>query len=243
MNGVMNLSVLDGWWVEGYREDAGWALSMDRSYEHQDFQDELDSETIYALIENEIAPKFYKRNANNVPTEWVQMIKNTIAKVASNFTTNRMLQDYEDRYYNKLHARSKDICADDFAKVKEIAEWKRRVSRHWESIEVIFRKRLNMQEEEVMLGNLYQSEVQLDIALLDPEDVGVEMVVAEQEPNGSMKIISTSEYTCVSHVGSVATYTIDVLPGKPGVIFAGVRLYAKHPYLPHRQDFALVRWI
>ncbi|MDR3366277.1 MAG: alpha-glucan family phosphorylase [Prevotellaceae bacterium] len=243
MNGVMNLSVLDGWWVEGYREDAGWALSMERSYEHQDFQDELDSETIYALIENEIAPKFYRRNADNVPTEWVQMIKNTIAKVASNFTTNRMLQDYEERYYNKLHARSRDVCAGDFAKVKEIAEWKRRVIRHWESIEVIFRKRLNMQEEEVMLGNVYQSEVQLDIASLDPEDVGVEMVVAEQEPNGGMKIISTSEYTCVSHVGSVATYAIDVLPEKPGVIFAGVRLYAKHPYLPHRQDFALVKWI
>ncbi|MDR3188542.1 MAG: alpha-glucan family phosphorylase [Prevotellaceae bacterium] len=243
MNGVMNLSVLDGWWVEGYREDAGWALAMERSYEHQDFQDELDSETIYAIIENEIAPKFYKRDANNVPTEWVKMIKNTIAKVASSFTTNRMLQDYEERYYNKLHARSKEICANDFAKAKEIAEWKRRVSRHWESIEVIFRKQLNMQEEEVMLGNVYQSEVQLDIASLDPEDVGVEMVVAEQEPNGGMKIISTSEYTCISHVGSVATYTIDVLPEKPGVIFAGVRLYAKHPSLPHRQDFALVRWI
>ena len=243
MNGVMNLSVLDGWWVEGYREGAGWALPMERSYEHQDFQDELDSETIYALIENEIAPKFYRRDADNIPTEWVQMIKETIAKVASNFTTNRMLQDYEERYYSKLFARSTSICENDFAKAKEIAEWKRRVSRHWDSIEVIFRKRLNMQEDEVMLGNVYQSEVQLDIASLDPEDVGVEMVVAEQDTSGGMKIINTSEYTCASHVGSVATYTIDMLPEKPGVIFAGVRLYAKHPELPHRQDFALVKWI
>jgi phosphorylase/glycogen(starch) synthase len=243
MNGVMNLSVLDGWWVEGYKEGAGWALPMERSYENQDFQDELDSETIYALIENEIAPKFYKRDANNIPTEWVQMIKNTIAKVASNFTTNRMLQDYEDRYYNKLCERCRSVSANDFAKAKELAEWKRHVSRQWESIEVIFRKQLNMQEDEVLLGNIYRSEIQLDIASLNPEDVGVEMVTAEQDASGKMKVVGTSEYACVSHVGSVATYTIDVLPEHPGVIFSGVRLYAKHPDLPHRQDFALVRWI
>ncbi|MDR0414976.1 MAG: alpha-glucan family phosphorylase [Prevotellaceae bacterium] len=243
MNGVMNLSVLDGWWVEGYKENAGWALSMERSYENQDFQDELDSETIYALIENEIAPKFYKRDVNNIPTEWVQMIKNTIAKVASNFTTNRMLQDYEERYYNKLYERCRNISANDFAKAKDMAEWKRHVGRQWESIEVIFQKQLNMQEDEVMLGNVYQSEVQLDIASLDSGDVGVELVIAEQEPNGKMKVVDTSEYACISHVGSVATYAIDVLPDRPGVIFTGVRLYAKNPDLPHRQDFALVRWI
>ncbi len=243
MNGVMNLSVLDGWWVEGYREDAGWALPMERSYENQDFQDELDSETIYGLIENEIAPKFYKRNENGIPTEWIQIIKNTIAKVASNFTTNRMLCDYEDRFYDKLEKRHKEMVQNDFAKAKEISDWKKRMSRHWNSIEVISQKQVDMGTSEVLLGRETPLGVQLDIASLKPEDVGVELVTAEQEANGKMKIRGTAQYTCVSHVGSIASYELNVTPEKPGIFFTGVRMYAKNPALPHRQDFALVRWI
>jgi phosphorylase/glycogen(starch) synthase len=243
MNGVMNLSVLDGWWVEGYREDSGWSLPMERSYENQDFQDELDSETIYGLIENEIAPKFYKRNEKGIPTEWVQMVKNTIAKVASNFTTNRMLCDYEDRYYDKLTLRHREITQNDFAKAKEIADWKKRVSRQWDSIEVISQRQVDMMQEQVTLGREVMLDVQLDISGLKPEDVGVEMVIAEQEPNGKMKVRSTAEFTCVSHVGSIAGYELKLTPEKPGVFFTGVRMYAKNAALPHRQDFALVRWL
>ncbi|MDR3328958.1 MAG: alpha-glucan family phosphorylase, partial [Prevotellaceae bacterium] len=243
MNGVLNLSVLDGWWVEGYKPNAGWALPMERAYDNQDFQDELDSETIYTLIENEIVPKFYARNANNIPVEWVQMIKHNIADVASSFTTNRMLIDYETRYYDKLSTRYHDMRTDDFAKAKDIAEWKKRVSRQWGSIDVIAQKQLNMQQEDITLGSRYESEVRLDIGTLDPAEVGVELVIAEQDHSGKKKITGTFEYACTQQVGSSATYTLNIQMEKPGIIFTGVRLYAKNPSLPHRQDFALVRWI
>ncbi|MDR3297105.1 MAG: alpha-glucan family phosphorylase [Prevotellaceae bacterium] len=244
MNGVMNLSVLDGWWVEGYKEGAGWALPMERAYDNQDFQDDLDSETIYGLIENEIAPKFYNRNEKGIPTEWVGIIKKTIADVASDFTTNRMLRDYEDRYYDKLAARHALVAKNDFAAAKEIADWKRRVGRHWKNIEVLSNKQIDMLHESIVLGRQYELELQLDLAVLNPDDVGVELVMGEQQADsGQMSIAQTTEYACVAHHGSEATYALKISFDKPGVVFTGIRLFAKNPMLPHRQDFALVRWV
>ena len=95
----MHFSVLDGWWVEGYRPDAGWALPQKRTYENQAYQNELDAELIYNIIEDQIAPAFYNKNEKGISIEWCSYIKNTIAKVASHFTTYRMLCDYEKQYY------------------------------------------------------------------------------------------------------------------------------------------------
>ncbi len=101
MNGVLNLSVLDGWWAEGYRPNAGWALREARTYANQQFQDELDSETIYDLLEEEILPLFYNRN-KGIPEKWIAFIKNSIAEVAPHYTMKRMLDDYQHKFYNKL---------------------------------------------------------------------------------------------------------------------------------------------
>ncbi|MDR1225624.1 MAG: alpha-glucan family phosphorylase [Prevotellaceae bacterium] len=243
MNGVMNLSVLDGWWVEGYRENAGWALPMERSYQNHDFQDELDAETIYGLIENEIAPQFYKREKKGgLPVQWIQAIKNTIAEVASDYTTNRMLQDYEDRFYDKLANRHIVMVQNSYQLAKDIAEWKRKMSRLWDSIEVISKSQFDLAKEQILLGKSYELEVQLDIASLDPEDVGVELVIADQEGE-KMSIKNKINYTCTQHKGNMATYTVTFTAERPGIYFAGVRLYAKNPRLPHRQDFPLLRWI
>ena len=114
MNGVMHFSVLDGWWVEGYRPDAGWALPQKRTYENQAYQNELDAELIYNIIEDQIAPAFYNKNEKGISIEWCSYIKNTIAKVASHFTTYRMLCDYEKQYYYPQQKRSALIRANHF---------------------------------------------------------------------------------------------------------------------------------
>ena len=121
MNGVMHFSVLDGWWVEGYREGAGWALSEERTYENQAYQDELDAAVIYNMLENEIAPMFYNRNDEGIPVAWVQHIKNTVAYVAGNFTTNRMMEDYEQKFYRPLQQRHVKMAEDNYALAKEMA--------------------------------------------------------------------------------------------------------------------------
>jgi phosphorylase/glycogen(starch) synthase len=242
MNGVMHFSVLDGWWVEGYKSNAGWALPVEVTYKNNDFQNELDAETIYSIIENEIATMYYKRNENQIPEKWTACIKNSIEKVASNFTTNRMMNDYEQQYYNKLEQRSKKLIADDFQLAREITEWKRKVLKEWDSIDVISVNRPDMEKESILLGREYEAQVVIATGLLNPEDIGVEMLLAEQSGEYK-KIVMQTEFEIISREASNATYGMKFIPKVSGTFFSGIRIYAKNPNLPHRQDFGLVKWV
>ncbi len=243
MNGVMHFSVLDGWWVEGYQPGAGWALPMEQTYENNAFQDELDVETIYNMLEDEIAPMFYNRDKQGISVEWMNQIKNTIAKVASNFTTNRMLGDYEDRFYNKLAERHDWLVKNDYAEAVAIAEWKKKVKREWEHIEVLSMEQPDKARDMYALGKEMEMSVTLLIGNLNPEDIGVEVVFAAQEKDDKYVIKSTSEFTLDSYSEGQATYKVKIVPDEPGMFYSAARIYAKNSKLPHRQDFALVKWL
>ncbi len=243
MNGVMHFSVLDGWWVEGYQPGAGWALPMEKSYESPAYQDELDAETIYSLLENEIVPSFYQRNKDGISESWMNHIKNTVAKVACNFTTNRMLNDYEEKYYKPLSKRHQKMIQHDYAEAKHIAEWKKKVEREWDNIEVISYVQPDNVREELALGKEYSAEAVIHIGSLQPEDIGVELVLAEETKDNTYRILAKHEFELVSQQGSAATYRVKVTPDTPGTYFISGRIYAKNPKLPHRQDFALVKWM
>jgi phosphorylase/glycogen(starch) synthase len=242
MNGVMHFSVMDGWWVEGYKENAGWALPVERTYENQAFQDELDVETIYNIIENEIAPAFYTRDANGLPMAWLTEIKNTIAKVASNFTTNRMLNDYEEKFYRPLGHRRNELVKDDFALAKELAEWKKKVKREWDAIEEIDPPQ-DFANDVPALGQRMNMEVSLYVGDLLPEDIGVELAIAGQDKNNQYHIWRTVEFKLLASKNNMATYGVEIIPEVPGTYFVTRRIYAKNPKLPHRQDFPLVKWL
>jgi phosphorylase/glycogen(starch) synthase len=248
MNGVMQFSVLDGWWVEGYKEQAGWMLPMERTYQDQSFQDELDAELIYTTIEQEIAPRYYDRgvgdnSADNVPSGWVQWIKNCIADVASNFTTNRMMEDYEDRFYGKLAERSALIEADNFAMARSLAAWKQKVQAAWNDVKIVQVKRFNLDREAVMVGKSYGIEVMLDTASLSPEDIGVEFVIASQIESGEpVRVEGTKplEYTGMEDGGAV--YAVDMVPSETGSFDFAIRVYPKNEMLAYRMDLPLVKW-
>ncbi len=243
MNGVLQFSVLDGWWVEGYKEGAGWALPMKRTFTDQSFQDELDAEMIYNTIEEEIVPKYYNRGSDGIPHEWVASIKKCIADVASNFTTNRMLIDYEDRFYNKLAARKKELTADNYMQAREIAAWKRKVSAAWNNVKLVEVKRACIDTAAIMVGEPYHFEVTLDIANLQPKDIGVELVVAKQLEYGQSTHVETSAELKVSKaVGNLVTYSLDYVPERTGMFDVALRIFPKNAKLPHRMDFALVKW-
>jgi len=244
MNGVLNFSVLDGWWVEGFKENAGWSLPQERTFTNQDFQDDLDAETIYNKLEQEIVHLYYKRNAQNVPVEWVQFIKKNIAEIVPDFTTKRMIDDYINQYYNKLAARTKMIRENDFAKARQIAAWKKRVTRSWESIEV---KRVELFSTvlagEIEVGKTYKGSVVLDMHELVGVEFGIELVMAAIDVKGTEKVISTSEFELVAKAGSIAEYKIEIKPQKSGVYNFGIRYFPKHKDLPHRMDFSYIKWI
>ena len=132
MNGVVNLSVLDGWWVEGYRKDAGWALPQERTYSNQGYQDQLDAATIYGLLENDIIPLYYGKNKKGYSEGWIKVIKNSIATIAPHYTMKRQLDDYYDKFYIKEAKRFAKLTADDNRLAKDIALWKETVAeRAW----------------------------------------------------------------------------------------------------------------
>ena len=218
-------------------------LPMERSFTDQHFQDELDAEMIYNTIENEIAPKYYNRSEDGIPHEWVESVKSCVADIASNFTTNRMLIDYEDRFYNKLAERKREIVAGGYKLAREIAAWKRKVSAAWDSVHVVKTERVELGQEAIFVGSKYRFSVTLDIQNLNPEDIGVEMVVAQQiVGREQVDVKSTIALERTQVEGSLVTYTLDYTPEEAGTFDYALRVFPQNANLPHRMDFALVKW-
>ncbi|MEG2945352.1 MAG: alpha-glucan family phosphorylase, partial [Bacteroidales bacterium] len=240
MNGVLNFSVLDGWWYEGYVEGAGWALTDKRTYQDQSHQDQLDAETIYSIFENQIVPLYFAKNSKGYSPEWIQYIKHSIAKIAPRFTMKRMLNDYYDRFYNKEGKRSKLLMANNFEKAKELAAWKEDVASKWNEIDVLS---VNIPEGLLVnphVGEQYTIRVAIDRKDM-PNCVGIEFVVTNMK-EGKADLFNVEEMKMVRTEGSVSYYELDYTLMNAGMFKYAFRMYPKNPDLPHRQDFAYVRW-
>ena len=243
MNGVMHFSVLDGWWVEGYKPGAGWALQMERTYDNQEFQNELDSATIYNIIESDIAPQFYNKDNNGISADWIATIKNTISDVACNFTTNRMMEDYLNQFYIPLSKRTAELGRDNFKTAREIALWKENMRREWNGIEIIENLKSEALATPMVLGQERFSKIVIKLGDVNPEDIGIEVVIAEQDVRGNYHIREIHEYQLADCKDGIATYQVNVTPESTGSCEIASRMYAKNDKLPHRQDFELVKWL
>ena len=243
MNGVMQFSVLDGWWVEGYKEGAGWMLPMERTYADQRFQDELDAEMIYNTIEEQIVPLYYDRAEDGVPHRWVNAVKKCVADIASNFTTNRMLIDYEERFYNKLAQRKKLMLDKNYLMARQIAAWKRKVSAAWDNIVIRDVKRAEIESEAMYVGKKYHFELTIDLAGLQKEDIGAELVVATQiEAGQAANVVETRRLEIVASDDKSVTLALDYAPEHTGMFDVALRVFPVNDNLEHRMDFALVKW-
>ncbi len=242
MNGVMHFSVLDGWWVEGYTKNAGWALPMERTYEDQEYQNELDAATIYSILENEIAPDYYDFDATGRSSKWIGYIKNTVAMVASNFTTNRMLTDYCNQYYKPQCERYGRLAVNNAALAKEISSWKSYVAQEWSNMRIIS---YTQPSASYVLSdkNKLVCEVVIDLGRLKAEDIGVEVLFTSRDNNGTLHIQEVFNYELVSYENGIATFRTSVLPERTGMYEVGTRIYPKNAELPHRQDFPIVKWL
>ena len=242
MNGVVNLSVLDGWWVEGYRKDAGWALPEERTYENQAYQDRLDAATIYSLLESEIIPLYYAKNKKGYSENWIKVIKNSIATIAPHYTMKRQLDDYYDKFYIREAERSALLKANDNRLAKEIAQWKETVVERWDSIHVVS-KETSVLDNGGETGVNYTMRYVIDEQGLD-DAVGLELVVLKPETDPSdRKIYGVHEFKMVGHEGNHYTFELNVEPDEAGSFRSCVRMFPKNDKLPHRQDFCYVKWL
>lgn len=244
MNGVMNFSVLDGWWCEGYRPGAGWALPEKDTYPEQPaLQNELDAETIYNTLENEIIPLYYDQDANGVSAGWVSHIKKTIAEIAPEFVMGRMLDDYQHRFYQKLAAQSEKLGKSKYAAARELADWKNRIRHSWQAIELIDLNAPDTFNRSLPLGEKFEARAVLHLQDLNASDIGVEVVFYKRISEKELELLFVQEMALEGKKESEASYACSFVPSVAGVFEYGFRMFPKHPLLAHRQDFGLVRWL
>lgn len=242
MNGVVNLSVLDGWWVEGYREGAGWALPEKRTYENQAYQDQLDAATIYGLLENDIIPMYYNRNKKGYSADWVKVIKNSISTIAPHYTMKRQLDDYFDRFYNREALRFKKLQEHDYRLAKDIALWKETVAERWDEIHVVS-KDTSLLDTGGETGKEYTMRYVIDEQGLD-DAVGLELVSLKSNTSkDDHEVYSVRPFKVKGHEGNLYTFEAVIEPDVAGAFRSCVRMYPKNVNLPHRQDFCYVKWL
>ena len=242
MNGVVNLSVLDGWWVEGYRKDAGWALPQERTYQNQGHQDSLDAATIYSLLEHEIVPLYYAKNKKGYSENWIKVIKNSIATIAPHYTMKRQLDDYYTKFYTKQAERSTKLQANDNRLAKDIAQWKENVAERWDSIRMVSKDVASLYES-CETGKKYKLTYVIDEQGLN-DAIGLELVLLKPDTDTSdRRIFRVDEFKMVGHEGNNYTFELEEEPDMAGSFKACVRMFPKNENLPHRQDFCYVKWL
>ena len=243
MNGVINFSVLDGWWAEGYREDGGWALQEERTYQHQPAQDALDAVCIYNLLEDEIIPMFYDRNADGVPVAWTQKVKNTIAHIAPNFTMKRMLDDYRRKFYHEMFQRTHELTKNQYLNTKKLVSWKQKLYRSWDNIETVSINTSAMSDKPMALGEKFFAEVKIKINELNQKDIGVELLFGQKVTEHSEKILFRHEMELVKKEKDVLTFYFEKNAESVGVYDYAFRVFPKNDLLGNRQDFNLLKWL
>lgn len=251
MNGVLNFSVLDGWWYEGYKKDAGWCLTEKRTYTNQAYQDELDASEIYSMFENEILPLYYARNSKGYSPEWIQYIKNSIAKIAPEYTTKRMIDDYINNFYKVEQERTKMVTANNYAKAKELAAWKEDTAAKWDdfTVEQLTFNGQNLRDgASLAVPNFTEGEKIVVKVVIDKKDMkgdlGVDCVIVEYDKEKEInKLVWSQEFNLVKKEGSKLYFELSTKARIPGSCSFAYRVFPKHPDMAHRMDFAYVRWI
>ena len=243
MNGVVNFSVLDGWWAEGYRENAGWAIPESRTYENQSFQDELDAEMIYNILEEEIIPAFYDKNEEGFSEKWVQHIKNTIAGIAPHFTMQRQLNDYYKKFYSTLFQSGRKMKEQHFAQARKLAAWKEKIRRLWDNISVLSLMVPDSTKGPMEYGKHFVAEIKLSAPGLTAKDLGIDIIMGNRTNGNIEKILYHHTLEAIQEDKDVIRYTCNFPLAHSGIVDYAFRLYPRHDLLVHRMDFPLVKWI
>lgn len=242
MNGVVNFSVLDGWWLEGYREGAGWALTEKRTYQNQEHQDQLDAATIYSILETEIMPLYYARNKKGYSEGWIKVVKNSIAQIAPHYTMKRQLDDYYSKFYCKQAKRFAALSANDNAKAKEIAAWKEEVVAKWDAIEIVSCDKVEeLKNGDIESGKEYTITYVIDEKGLN-DAVGLELVTTYTTADGKQHIYSVEPFDVIKKEDDLYTFQVKHSLSNAGSFKVAYRMFPKNSELPHRQDFCYVRW-
>jgi len=243
LNGGMHLSILDGWWCEGYDGTNGWAFGEGREYDNPEMQAEHDSASLYGLLESDIVPLFFDRGPDELPAGWLKRVRNTLATVPGVFTTHRMLRDYVRFGYRPLGEGARALIADDFAAAREKAARFQRLRDAWPELQIEHVQVTDMSNGSIGIGEVFEVNVRVHLGSLQPDEISAELYVGAADPAGDLlepTVISLLRNDKETEDGT-AVYTGAYLPQGAGVFRYGVRVLPSVPFAD-AAHLGLVRW-
>lgn len=254
LNGVLNISTLDGWWCEGYTPEGGWAVGAGESYEDRDYQDQVESRALYNILENEVVPLFYTRSADNLPRAWIRRVKNSIRWIAPRFNTHRMVAEYTRRFYNPAAARQQYMTAEAMKEAREFAGWKTKVKNAWPELAVKDVKvevrngqgyePLDPRQPQLKVGSEVSVSALIKLGTIGPEDVSVEVYHGSVDSSGNITDGSALRLAHKEASGQDGEHWFTGLmsctaTGRHGI---AVRVLPRHPDLANSYEMGLIRW-
>jgi starch phosphorylase len=238
MNGILNLSILDGWWPEGYDGDNGWAFGSERSYDDEDKADAADADALYQLLESEVVPLYYRRDADGVPTEWMERARAAIASITPRFNAQRMVKQYVNEYYHPASERGRGMVADGHAAAAELAGWRKRVQKHWSDIYLSGHPSAEVQAA----GEELTVETVLHPGELADLDIRVELVYSAEADRLRFGLHRVAMECGTTFPDGGRAYRATFRPLITGPVVYGVRAYPVNEMLANPFDAHAIRW-
>jgi starch phosphorylase len=239
-NGGLNFSILDGWWAEAYDPEVGWAIGKGEDYTDFEYQDRVESETLYHVLENDIVPLFYERDGEGVPRRWISRMKFSMAMLSPIFNTNRMVAQYAERFYLPSAKRHAGLAADHAARARALMEWRWRVRGSWPQVKV---ERIHAAiPANLVVGASLDVTAEVKLGALSPQDVRVELYYGQMDPTGGVPTACKSQMTAAGSQADVYTYTGSVTCGDSGLCGFTVRVLPWHPDAVVPYEVPLIAW-
>ncbi len=239
-NGVLNLSILDGWWAEGYQPGLGWAIGGGEEYDDSDYQDEIENHACYNLLERTIVPLFYERGRDNLPREWIGMMKKSMQILAANFNSHRMLEDYVERFYLPLSLRRNEIREEGFKGIRDLTAWMNHLRANWSKLRIL-EKRSGVKNG-IELGKTLKAEVTLSLGRLSPHDLSVEIYYGPVDSKANFLDCFTLPLQPVSEGGERVIFRGEIPCRTVGRFGFRIRVLPFHPLLTNPYSLGLILW-
>jgi starch phosphorylase len=242
-NGGLNFSVLDGWWDEGYSYDVGWKIGNGEEYKDLDYQDEVESSMLYETLENEIVPLFYERGDDKLPRRWIEMMKNSMIKLAPEYNTNRMVRQYATKFYMPANENRISLMKNDWAEAKSFLQWKKKMIENWSKVK--FNKIDSTQtSDDIQIGAAFKLSAELNLGGLSPDDVVVQIYYGKLDDQSEAFANSYVNMECTNKTTKTGKYKYEgeIASNKTGQFGFTLRILPNHKLLTNKFELGLIKW-
>jgi len=240
-NGALNISVLDGWWPEAFNGNNGWAIGKGEEYQDPEYQDEVESLSLYNILEQEVIPQFYARGADGIPREWVRKIKESMKTILPQFNTNRMVKEYTEMYYLTAYDSYVKFSKDNFKASRELEKWKLNIRQKWQQVTVDSIS--HESKKEIIVGSQLKAKAVINLGELKPADVQVELYFGNLNQKGDIEEGAALPMLMVEDLGNGKyTYEGRMLCLKSGQFGFTVRVIPLHADMPRKYESRMITW-